>query len=80
MNTESTIAEILGDDRHGFSVIAFDAAGRKEERSMTKLQVFDPPMCCSTGVCGPNPDPVLPRFASDLQWLANEQRVPLSKT
>ena len=39
---------------------------------MTKLQVFDPAMCCSTGVCGPNPDPVLPRFAADLQWLATQ--------
>ena len=39
---------------------------------MHKLQVFDPAMCCSTGVCGPNPDPVLPRFAADLQWLANQ--------
>ena len=38
----------------------------------TKLQVFDPPMCCSTGVCGPAPDVVLPRFAADLKWLANE--------
>jgi AhpD family alkylhydroperoxidase len=38
----------------------------------TKLQVFDPPMCCSTGVCGPSPDPALPQFASDLQWLAKE--------
>jgi AhpD family alkylhydroperoxidase len=37
-----------------------------------KLQVFDPAMCCSTGVCGPNPDPVLPRFASDVQWLASQ--------
>ena len=33
------------------------------------LQVFDPPMCCSTGVCGPEPDPALARFAADLQWL-----------
>jgi hypothetical protein len=39
---------------------------------MTKIQVYDPPMCCSTGVCGPNPDPVLPRFAADLQWLAGQ--------
>ena len=39
---------------------------------MTNLQVFDPAMCCSTGVCGPNPDPVLPRFAADLQWLSNQ--------
>jgi arsenite methyltransferase len=39
---------------------------------MKKLQVFDPPMCCSTGVCGPNPDPVLPRFAADFHWLAGQ--------
>ncbi len=36
---------------------------------MPKLQVFDPPMCCSTGVCGPEVDPALVRFASDLEWL-----------
>lgn len=39
---------------------------------MKRLEVFDPPMCCSTGVCGPSVDPVLPRFVSDLHWLANE--------
>jgi len=39
---------------------------------MTKLQVYDPPMCCSTGVCGPNVDPVLPQFVADLHWLVNE--------
>jgi hypothetical protein len=33
-----------------------------------QLQVFDPPMCCSTGVCGPEPDPALARFSADLQW------------
>lgn len=26
---------------------------------MKTVQVFDPPMCCSTGVCGPEVDPVL---------------------
>lgn len=36
---------------------------------MPKLQVFDPAMCCSTGVCGPSVDPTLPRFAADLEWL-----------
>jgi hypothetical protein len=36
---------------------------------MTTLQVFDRPMCCSTGICGPKVDPVLPRFAADLDWL-----------
>ncbi len=36
---------------------------------MAKLEVFDPPMCCSTGVCGPSVDPTLVRFAADLEWL-----------
>lgn len=36
---------------------------------MSKVQVFDPPMCCSTGACGPEVDPALVRFASDLEWL-----------
>jgi hypothetical protein len=36
---------------------------------MKKLEVFDPAMCCSTGVCGVDVDPVLPQFAADLKWL-----------
>ncbi len=39
---------------------------------MTRLQVFDPAMCCSTGVCGPQVDPQLPRFAADLEWLRTQ--------
>ena len=39
---------------------------------MYKLQVFDPAMCCSTGVCGPSIDPALPRFAADLEWLKSK--------
>jgi hypothetical protein len=39
---------------------------------MSKLQVFDPAMCCSTGVCGPSVDPALPRFGADLEWLRSK--------
>lgn len=39
---------------------------------MKKLEVFDPPMCCSSGVCGPKVDPVLPRFAGDLEWIKTQ--------
>lgn len=45
---------------------------------MTKLEVFDPPQCCSTGVCGPSVDPKLVSFAADLHWLAN-QRVAVER-
>ncbi len=39
---------------------------------MKTIQVYDKPMCCSTGVCGPQIDPVLPRFAGDLAWLKSQ--------
>lgn len=39
---------------------------------MSAVQVYDKPMCCSTGVCGPQVDPVLPRFAADLDWLKSQ--------
>jgi hypothetical protein len=29
-------------------------------------------MCCSTGVCGPEVDPALVRFAADLDWLKQQ--------
>ena len=38
---------------------------------MIEIDVFDPPMCCSTGVCGPGVDPLLAAFAADLQWLTD---------
>lgn len=37
-----------------------------------KLEVFDPPMCCATGICGNNVDPKLVTFASDLEWLKKQ--------
>ena len=36
---------------------------------MNKLQIFDPAMCCSTGVCGPSVDPKLLKLAADVAFL-----------
>ena len=37
-----------------------------------RIDVFDPALCCSTGVCGPSVDPALSAFAADAQWLASQ--------
>ena len=37
-----------------------------------RLEVFDPPLCCPTGICGPSVDPELVRFAADLQWIEQQ--------
>ena len=39
---------------------------------MTRIQVFDKPLCCSSGVCGPDVDPALVTFSADLQWLERQ--------
>jgi len=36
------------------------------------VEIFDPAMCCSTGVCGTDVDPTLSRFAADIEWLATQ--------
>lgn len=36
---------------------------------MKTLKIYDPAMCCSTGVCGPDVDPVLVQLASFLKKL-----------
>ena len=35
---------------------------------MTTIQVYDPALCCSTGVCGVNVDQALVTFAADVEW------------
>jgi hypothetical protein len=37
---------------------------------MKTIQIFDPAMCCSTGVCGPDVDPELVQVAGFLRDLA----------
>ncbi|WP_315122371.1 arsenite efflux transporter metallochaperone ArsD [uncultured Clostridium sp.] len=39
---------------------------------MKKMIIFDPAMCCSTGVCGPGVDPELLRVSTVLNNLQNK--------
>lgn len=50
---------------------------------MATLTVYDPPMCCATGVCGPDVDQRLVDLAADLDWLKAQgvsvRRISLSQ-
>jgi hypothetical protein len=37
-----------------------------------KIEVFDPAMCCSTGVCGPSVDPELVRIQETLRQIEKQ--------
>lgn len=50
----------------------FNVLPISKEKTMKTVQIYDKPMCCSTGICGPDVDPVLPQFASDLDWLKGQ--------
>lgn len=39
---------------------------------MKKIRVFDPALCCSTGVCGVEVDQSLVNFSADVAWANTE--------
>jgi len=39
---------------------------------MTNITVYDPAMCCSTGICGAEVDQQIVTFAADLDWLKSQ--------
>lgn len=57
-------------------VQARDARPRSHSKTASsdgpKIEVFDSPMCCSTGVCGPDPDDTLVAVSGALRWLERQ--------
>ena len=45
---------------------------------MKKIQIFDPALCCSSGVCGVEVDQQLVSFAADVNW-ANENGASIER-
>lgn len=42
---------------------------------MKTIQIFDPALCCSSGVCGPETDPALVAFAADFEWARTQASI-----
>ena len=36
------------------------------------IEVFEGPLCCNTGVCGPYPSQALVNFTADVDWLTRQ--------
>ncbi len=45
---------------------------------MNKIEIFDPAMCCSSGVCGTDPEQALIDMAADVAW-AREQGAEITR-
>jgi hypothetical protein len=39
---------------------------------MSTIEVFEPALCCSSGVCGPDVPQELVTFSADVEWLRGE--------
>jgi hypothetical protein len=50
-----------------------------EKNDMKTLRIYDPAMCCSSGVCGPSVDPVLAQFAGTLQFIGKQGGVNVER-
>ncbi len=70
--------EKVADAIDGAFVSAFIRARKPDGVAQTStapavtFEVFDPAMCCSTGVCGPTVDPRLAAFSADADWLTSQ--------
>lgn len=40
---------------------------------MKTIEIYDPAMCCSTGVCGPSPDEALAAFAGAIEKIKSNE-------
>ena len=73
-----------GDYITSLEITARRPDGRARSTATVRIAVYDPAMCCSTGVCGPEVDPMLVRFSADLKWLSEQgvdvHRFNLSQT
>jgi hypothetical protein len=45
---------------------------------MSTIQIFDPALCCSTGVCGVDVDQALVNFSADVDW-ARQNGIPIQR-
>ncbi len=42
---------------------------------MATIDIYDPPLCCASGVCGVDVDETLLYFAADLEWASKQGAV-----
>jgi SAM-dependent methyltransferase len=86
---QKVIANLPAGTKPGQYITSLEITARKPGESTSakptpRLEVYDPAMCCSTGVCGPDVDPALVQFAADLKSLQDQgakvQRFNLSQS
>lgn len=51
----------------------------KEKIHFTTIKIYDPAMCCSSGVCGPSVDPVLAQFAGALNAISGHPGIRVER-
>jgi len=51
----------------------------EEKPSGSVLKIYDPAMCCSSGVCGPSVDPALAQFAGVLNFVSSQPGIRVER-
>ena len=76
---QKIIAKLPSGAKPSDYITSLEITARKPDRSKTntkglmkRIEIYDPAMCCSTGVCGPDVDPKLVQFATDVKWLQEQ--------
>lgn len=72
--TGLSVTEVPGNLPNEPSAAASDGKGKDRV-----LKVFDPALCCSSGVCGPSVDPILAQFAGALNYISGQPGIHVER-
>ncbi|MFN2357765.1 MAG: arsenite efflux transporter metallochaperone ArsD [Desulfotignum sp.] len=53
--------------------------GSQNQAGPKNLKIYDPALCCSSGVCGPSVDPVLAQFAGTLKQVVGRPDISVER-
>ncbi len=75
--SSQAVEDILSAARYGKD----EADDSSIEKTPTKMvvKIYDPAMCCSSGVCGPSVDPVLAQFAAALKSISGQPGIDVER-
>ncbi len=77
--TTAVVSDLAGEGQRTARSGQQAETGSEEPPVLRVLKIFDPAMCCSSGVCGPTVDPVLAQFAGTLKFVSSQPGIRVER-
>lgn len=75
--SSKAVEDVLSADQHAKNQA--DETSIEKETTKMIVKIYDPAMCCSSGVCGPSVDPALAQFAAALKFVSGQPGISIER-